>query len=129
MPAALQGVYVAQAPRPDRSGPALEAARDRLRIAWEHLVHAAASPEGRRELAWLQARCQTSMGGAGVYDAYELRGACYAACFVKNWPLLQRISMAGHNFRPKRRRNHPPAEAGGQMLARIFCRFSRASCT
>ena len=34
------------------------------------------------------------MGGAGVYDAYELRGACYAACFIKNWPLLQRISPA-----------------------------------
>ena len=92
--AALQGVYVAQAQRPDLSGPGLEAARDRLRIAWEHLVHADASPESRRELAWLQARCQTSMGGAGVYDAYELRGACYAASFIKNWPLLQRISPA-----------------------------------
>ena len=34
------------------------------------------------------------MGGGGVYDAYEQRGACYAACYIKNWPLLQRISPA-----------------------------------
>ena len=34
------------------------------------------------------------MGGAGVYGAYEQRGACYAACYIKNWPLLQRISPA-----------------------------------
>ena len=28
------------------------------------------------------------MGGAGVYDAYEQRGACYAACYIiKNRPL------------------------------------------
>ena len=83
-----------RAQRPALSGPGLEAARDRLRIAWERLTGADASPEGRRELAWLQARCQTSMGGAGVYDAYEQRGACYAACYIKNWPLLQRISPA-----------------------------------
>ena len=94
---ALQGVYVAQAQRPTLSGPGLEAARDRLRIAWERLTGADASPEGRRELAWLQARCQTSMGGAGVYDAYEQRGACYAASYIKNWPLLQRISPALRN--------------------------------
>jgi len=34
------------------------------------------------------------MGRAGVYDAYEQRGACYAASYIKNWPLLQRISPA-----------------------------------
>ena len=37
------------------------------------------------------------MGGAGVYDAYEQRGACYAASYIKNWPLLQRISPALRN--------------------------------
>ena len=62
-------------------------------------------PPGRRELAWLQVRCQTSMGGAGVYDAYELRGACYAACFVK----VSGTSLAGGgallNSRP-----YPPLE-------------------
>ena len=34
------------------------------------------------------------MGGGGCYDAYEQRGACYAASVIKNWPMLQRISPA-----------------------------------
>ena len=92
--AALQGVYFAQAQRPDLSGPALEAALGRLRVSWEALACADASPEPRRELAWLQARLPPNMGGCGHYDAFSQRHACYAASVLKNWSLLQRISPA-----------------------------------
>ena len=67
MPAALQGVYVAQAQRPDRSGPALEAARDRLRIAWEHLVHADAS----EEIALLKTRTSGATRTAAAANPIE----------------------------------------------------------
>ena len=92
--AALQGVYWAQAQRPDLSGPALEATLARLRVSWEALVGADASPEARRELAWAQACSPTNMGGCGLYPVYALRGAAYAASVIKNWPTLQRISPA-----------------------------------
>ena len=90
--AAQQGVYWAQAQRPDLCGPGLAAARDRLRVSWEALTGADASPRERADLAWAQALNPTNMGGCGVYDAYALREAIYAASVTKNWKLLQRIS-------------------------------------
>ena len=53
--AALQPLYFARCQRPDRVEPGLRAAQDRLRISWEAVTGAGASPPERRELAWLQA--------------------------------------------------------------------------
>ena len=66
--AALQPLYFARCQRPDRVEPGLQAAQDRLRISWEALTGAGASPPERRELAWLQALLPTTLGGAGIHD-------------------------------------------------------------
>ena len=49
--AALQPLYFARCQRPDRVEPGLRAAQDRLRISWEAVTGAGASPTERRELA------------------------------------------------------------------------------
>ena len=95
--AALQGVYWAQAQRPALSAPGLGAALARIRVSWEALVGADASPETRRDLAWEQACSPTNMGGCGIYNAHALSGAAYAASVIKNWPLLQRVAPALHD--------------------------------
>ena len=80
--AALQPLYFARCQRPDRVEPGLQAAQDRLRISWEALTGAGASPPERRELAWLQALLPTTLGGAGIHDTLALSGAAYAAFYT-----------------------------------------------
>ena len=92
--AALQPLYFARCQRPDRVEPGLRAAQDRLRISWEALTGAGASPPERRELAWLQALLPTTLGGAGIHDTLALSGAAYAASCLACWPTLQRVCPA-----------------------------------
>ena len=92
--AALQPLYFARCQRPDRVDPGLRAAQDRLRISWEALTGAGASPPERRELAWLQALLPTTLGGAGIHDTLALSGAAYAASCLACWPTLQRVCPA-----------------------------------
>ena len=84
--AALQPLYFAWCQRPDRVEPGLRAAQDRLRISWEALSPSPAPgprpPNGATELAWLQARLPTTLGGAGIHDTLALSGAAYAAFYT-----------------------------------------------
>ena len=74
----------------------MRAAQDRLRISWEAVTGAGASPPEQRELAWLQALLPTitTLGGAGIHDTLALSGAAYAASYLACWPTLQRVCPA-----------------------------------
>ena len=90
--AANQSSYYAACMPEATVTPMLHAAQCRLRISWESLTCADASPIDRRDRAWMQSQLPTNLGGCGLHDTLSRRPAIRTASQLATLLTLRRTS-------------------------------------